>query len=77
LFPQQQAAAISIGYNPVYMPPTKNLFLCTRFALQIKQTILAGAIILDTMKKPTHMLGCLEAKPREEPIDNSSNNTEG
>jgi len=70
---------MSIGYNSVYMPPTKIFFLCTSFALQIKQTpILAGAIILDTMKKPTHMLGCLEAsrksleKNTPVPIDNST-----
>lgn len=69
LFPQLGAnSAISIGYNPVYMPPTKNFFLCTSFALQIKQTpILAGAIILDTMKTPTHMLGCLEASRKRIP----------
>jgi len=61
------------------MPLTKIFFLCTSFALQIKQTpILAGAIILDTMKKPTHMLGCLEAsrksleKNTPVPIDNST-----
>ena len=44
-------------------PLPKSFFLCTSFALQIKQTpILAGAIILHTMKKPTHMFGCLEAR---------------
>lgn len=75
-------STISICYNSVYMPPTKIVFLCTSFALQIKQTpILAGAIILDTMKKTnTHawLLGSKSEKPRKEyPVANrQQQNTE-